>query len=551
MNRVSGGTGIVTKYIFVTGGVVSSIGKGITTASLGRLLRNRGFTVAPMKLDPYINVDAGTMSPHQHGEVFVTDDGAETDLDLGHYERFMDVNCTAGSSLTTGKVYSAVISAERRGDYLGGTVQVIPHVTNEIKRAIHALAREQEADVLIAEIGGTVGDIESLPFLEAIRQMRTDVGHENTMFVHVTLIPTVGPWQEVKTKPTQHSVYKLREIGIAPDVLVCRSEVAIPADVREKISLFCGVPPNAVIESTTVPTIYEVPLTYEEAGLGDFVVDRLRLEKRDANLAQWEQLVETLKNPRRSCTIGVVGKYTSNGDAYKSIAEALTHAGIPNDSEVKIRWIESDNLENGQSPESFLEGIDGLVVGPGFGGRGIEGKIEAIKYARESGLPFFGICLGLQTAVIEFARNVCGLAEANSEEMMENPPYPVIHLLPEQKHVTEKGASMRLGSYPCNVVHGTLAEQLYGQNRIEERHRHRYEVNNDFREKLQHHGMVISGVSPDYRLIEMIEVPAHPFFVATQAHPEFKSRPNRPHPLFQGLVKAAVERKANLAASVL
>ena len=551
MNRVSGGTGIVTKYIFVTGGVVSSIGKGITTASLGRLLRNRGFTVAPMKLDPYINVDAGTMSPHQHGEVFVTDDGAETDLDLGHYERFMDVNCTAGSSLTTGKVYSAVISAERRGDYLGGTVQVIPHVTNEIKRAIHALAREQEADVLIAEIGGTVGDIESLPFLEAIRQMRTDVGHENTMFVHVTLIPTVGPWQEVKTKPTQHSVYKLREIGIAPDVLVCRSEVAIPADVREKISLFCGVPPNAVIESTTVPTIYEVPLTYEEAGLGDFVVDRLRLEKRDANLAQWEQLVETLKKPRRSCTIGVVGKYTSNGDAYKSIAEALTHAGIPNDSEVKIRWIESDNLENGQSPESFLEGIDGLVVGPGFGGRGIEGKIEAIKYARESGLPFFGICLGLQTAVIEFARNVCGLAEANSEEMMENPPYPVIHLLPEQKHVTEKGASMRLGSYPCNVVHGTLAEQLYGQNRIEERHRHRYEVNNDFREKLQHHGMVISGVSPDYRLIEMIEVPAHPFFVATQAHPEFKSRPNRPHPLFQGLVKAAVERKANLAASVL
>ncbi len=541
----------MTKYIFVTGGVVSSIGKGITTASLGRLLRNRGFTVAPMKLDPYINVDAGTMSPHQHGEVFVTDDGAETDLDLGHYERFMDVNCTAGSSLTTGKVYSAVISAERRGDYLGGTVQVIPHVTNEIKRAIHALAREQEADVLIAEIGGTVGDIESLPFLEAIRQMRTDVGHENSMFVHVTLIPTVGPWQEVKTKPTQHSVYKLREIGIAPDVLVCRSDVPLPADVREKISLFCGVPPNAVIESTTVETIYEVPLTYEEAGLGDFVVDRLKLEKRDANLAQWKQLVDTLKNPRRTCTIGVVGKYTSNGDAYKSIAEALTHAGIPNDSEVKIRWIESDNLENGNPPELSLEGIDGLVVGPGFGGRGIEGKIEAIRYARETGLPFFGICLGLQTAVIEFARNVCGLTDANSEEMLENPPYPVIHLLPEQKHVTEKGASMRLGSYPCNVVHGTLAEELYKQNRIEERHRHRYEVNNDFREKLQHHGMVISGVSPDYRLIEMIEVPTHPFFVATQAHPEFKSRPNRPHPLFQGLVKAAVERKANLATSVL
>ncbi len=541
----------MTKYIFVTGGVVSSIGKGIATASLGRLLRNRGFTVAPMKLDPYINVDAGTMSPHQHGEVFVTDDGAETDLDLGHYERFMDVNCTAGSSLTTGKVYSAVISAERRGDYLGGTVQVIPHVTNEIKRAIHALAKEQEADVLIAEIGGTVGDIESLPFLEAIRQMRTDVGHENTMFVHVTLIPTVGPWQEVKTKPTQHSVYKLREIGIAPDVLVCRTDVSLPSDVREKISLFCGVPPQAVIESTTVSTIYEVPLTYEEAGLGDFVVDRLKLEKRDANLVQWKQLVDTLKNPKRSCTIGVVGKYTTNGDAYKSIAEALTHAGISNDSHVHIRWIESDNLENGTPPESFLQDLDGLVVGPGFGGRGIEGKIEAIRYAREEKLPFFGICLGLQTAVIEFARNVCGLEGANSEEMVEKPPYPVIHLLPEQKEVKEKGASMRLGAYPCNIVHGTLAEKLYGGQRIEERHRHRYEVNNDFREMLQNHGMIISGVSPDYRLVEMIEVGDHPFFVATQAHPEFKSRPNRPHPLFEGLVKAAVERKANLVSSVL
>jgi len=541
----------VTKYIFVTGGVVSSIGKGITTASLGRLLRNRGFTVAPMKLDPYINVDAGTMSPHQHGEVFVTDDGAETDLDLGHYERFMDVNCTAGSSLTTGKVYSAVISAERRGDYLGGTVQVIPHVTNEIKRAIHALAREQEADVLIAEIGGTVGDIESLPFLEAIRQMRTDVGHENTMYVHVTLIPTVGPWQEVKTKPTQHSVYKLREIGIAPDVLVCRSEVPLPNEVREKISLFCGVPPQAVIESTNVPTIYEVPLTYEAAGLGDFVAARLNLEKRDANLNQWSQLVDTLKNPRRECTIAVVGKYTSNGDAYKSIAEALTHAGIPNDSHVDIRWIESDSLENGKPAAEFLEGVDGLVVGPGFGNRGIEGKIAAIRYAREKELPFLGICLGLQMAVVEFARNVCGLEGANSEEMIEHPPYPVIHLLPEQKHVTEKGASMRLGAYPCNVVHGTIAEKVYGQNRIEERHRHRYEVNNDFREKLQHHGMVISGVSPDYRLIEMIEVPAHPYFVATQAHPEFKSRPNRPHPLFEGLVQASLARKAEIAASLL
>lgn len=536
----------MTKYIFVTGGVVSSIGKGITTASLGRLLRNRGFTVAPLKLDPYINVDAGTMNPYQHGEVFVTEDGAETDLDLGHYERFMDVNCSAGSSLTTGKVYSSVIAAERRGDYLGATVQVIPHVTNQIKAGIVSLAREQEADVVIAEIGGTVGDIESLPFLEAIRQMRTDVGIENTLYVHVTLVPTVGPWGEVKTKPTQHSVERLRGIGITPDVLVCRSDVPLPHDVREKISLFCGVAPQAVIESKTVPTIYEVPLTYEEAGLGELVVKRLGLEPRQVNLAEWERLVETLKNPRHSVKIAVVGKYTSNGDAYKSINEALIHAGIPNDSDVELKWIESDSLEHGRPPQEFLDDVDALVVAPGFGGRGIEGKIEAIRYARDTGLPFLGVCLGLQMAVIEFARNVCGLVGANSEEMVENPPYPVIHLLPEQKHVVDKGATMRLGTYDCNLVNGTLAHSLYGSNRITERHRHRYEVNNDFREKLQENGMVISGVSPDYRLVEMIEVPAHPFFIATQAHPEFKSRPNRPHPLFEGLVKAAVQRKASV-----
>ncbi len=537
----------MAKYIFVTGGVVSSIGKGITTASLGRLLRNRGYTVAPMKLDPYINVDAGTMNPYQHGEVFVTDDGAETDLDLGHYERFMDVNCSSGSSLTTGKVYSSVIAAERRGDYLGGTVQVIPHVTNEIKHRITTVAREQEADVVIAEIGGTVGDIESLPFMEAIRQMRTDAGIENTLYVHVTLVPTVGPWGEVKTKPTQHSVERLRAIGIAPDALVCRSEVPLPHEVREKISLFCGVPPRAVIESRTVETIYEVPLAYEEAGLGDFVVERLRLEPRSSNAPEWADLVETLKNPRRSCRIAVVGKYTSNGDAYKSIAEALTHAGIPNDAEVEIQWIESDSLETGMAPEETLRDIDGLVVAPGFGARGIEGKIAAIRHSRETGLPFLGICLGLQMAVIEFARNVCGLGGANSEEMIENPPYPVIHLLPEQKAISDKGATMRLGSYPCNLAHGSLAARLYGTTRIEERHRHRYEVNNDFREKLQEHGMVISGVSPDYRLVEMIEVENHPFFVGTQAHPEFKSRPNRPHPLFTGLVKAAVEHRARIA----
>ena len=530
---------LLAKFIFVTGGVVSSIGKGITTASLGRLLRNRGYTVAPVKLDPYINVDAGTMNPFQHGEVFVTEDGAETDLDLGHYERFMDVECSDASSITTGKVYRAVIDAERRGDYLGGTVQVIPHVTNEIKNRLKAI----DADVVIAEIGGTVGDIESLPFLEAIRQMRGDVGITDTLYVHVTLIPTVGPWQEVKTKPTQHSVQQLRQIGIAPDVLVCRSEVALEADQIEKISLFCGVPPQAVVESRTVDTIYQVPLEYEAAGLGEYVCGRLGLEKRDPDSAEWISLVDTLKNPDQRVTVAVVGKYTSNGDSYKSIAEALVHAGIPNRTGVDIRWIESDLLEKTDDPASLLVGVDALLVAPGFGGRGIEGKIEAIRHARETGLPFFGICLGLQMAVIEYARNVVGLEGANSEEMDPRANHPVIHLLPEQRDVVDKGATMRLGTYPCNLVHGSIAAGLYGGTRIEERHRHRFEVNNDYRERLQEAGMVISGVSPDYRLVETVEIPGHPFFVATQAHPEFKSRPNRPHPLFSGLVAAAVAGK--------
>jgi CTP synthase len=534
----------LAKFIFVTGGVVSSIGKGITTASLGRLLRNRGYTVAPVKLDPYINVDAGTMNPFQHGEVFVTEDGAETDLDLGHYERFMDVDCTEASSITTGKVYRAVIEAERRGDYLGGTVQVIPHVTNEIKRRL----MEIDADVVIAEIGGTVGDIESLPFLEAIRQMRGDVGAENTLYVHVTLIPTVGPWQEVKTKPTQHSVQQLRQIGIAPDVLVCRSEVEMDDDVRNKISLFCGVPPQAVVQSKTVATIYEVPLTYEEAGLGDYVARKLGLQERPVDMQEWESLVHTLKNPDSRVTVAVVGKYTSNGDSYKSIAEALVHAGIPNRTGVDIKWIESDLLEKTDDPASLLDGADALLVAPGFGGRGIEGKIEAIRHAREGGLPFLGICLGLQMAVIEYARNVVGLQGANSEEMDPNAVHPVIHLLPEQKDVVDKGATMRLGAYPCNLVHGSQAAELYGGTRIEERHRHRFEVNNDYRERLQAAGMVISGVSPDYRLVETVEVPNHPFFVATQAHPEFKSRPNRPHPLFSGLVAAALAGKKGAVA---
>lgn len=541
----------MTKYIFVTGGVVSSIGKGIATASIGRLLRNRGYTVAPVKLDPYINVDAGTMNPFQHGEVFVTEDGAETDLDLGHYERFMDVSCSHGSSVTTGKVYRNVIEAERRGDYLGGTVQVIPHVTNEIKRLIVDLGKQQEADVVIAEVGGTVGDIESLPFLEAIRQMKKDAGADNVLYVHVSFVPTVGPWHEVKTKPTQHSVIKLREIGISPDVLVCRSEVPLGEDVKEKISLFCDVPVNAVIESLNAATIYEVPLNYEELGLGAYLSEKLKLEPREANLSEWSKLVDVLKHPRERCKIAVVGKYTGNGDAYKSIAEALVHAGIPNHAKVDIEWIESDTLETGIPPAELLKGCDGLIVAPGFGSRGIEGKIEAVRWARETGLPFFGICLGMQMAVIEFARNVCGLEGANSEEMNPSAPFPVVHLLPEQKDVKDKGATMRLGSYPCNLVNGTVAHHLYGGTRITERHRHRYEVNNDFREKLSEHGMVISGVSPDYRLVEMVEIPGHPFFVATQAHPEFKSRPNRPHPLFTGLVAAALARRQAPSAAVV
>ena len=534
----------MTKYIFVTGGVVSSIGKGITTASLGRLLRNRGYAVAPVKLDPYINVDAGTMNPFQHGEVFVTEDGAETDLDLGHYERFMDVACTSGSSITTGKVYRQVIEAERRGDYLGATVQVIPHVTNAIKAGIVTIGKELHADVVIAEIGGTVGDIESLPFLEAIRQMRKDVGPENVMYFHVTLVPTVCPWSEIKTKPTQHSVIKLREIGISPDVLICRTDVPMGDDVKEKISLFCDVPARAVIESMNAETIYEVPLSMEAMGLGDLVLERLALEPRRADLAAWDSLVDALKHPKSQCTVAVVGKYTSNGDAYKSIAEALVHGGIPSECKVDVRWIESDSLENGRPPEEFLAGVDALVVAPGFGGRGIEGKVRAIRYARENGLPFLGICLGLQMAVIEFARHVCGFEGANSEEIVENGPHPVIHLLPEQRDVTDKGASMRLGSWPCNLTPGTLAHRLYQDTRITERHRHRYEVNNDYREKLIERGMIVSGVSPDYRLVEMIELPGHPFFIATQAHPEFKSRPNRPHPLFAGLVRAALAHQA-------
>lgn len=535
-----------TKYIFVTGGVVSSIGKGIASASLGRLLRNRGFAVTVSKLDPYINVDAGTMNPYQHGEVFVTDDGAETDLDLGHYERFIDINLTRDSTVTTGGVYSTVISKERRGDYLGATVQMIPHITNEIKERVIALGKHSKADVVIAEIGGTVGDIEGLPFLEAIRQLRKDVGPENVLYVHVTLIPYVGPWGEVKTKPTQHSVIKLREIGIQPDVLICRTKLAIDDDMKEKISLFCDVQKDAVIEARDTETIYEIPIIFEQEGLAELVVRRLHLRDGESNLAEWSDLVRRVKQPAHVVRIAVVGKYTQNGDAYISIQEALKHGGIASDARVEIEWIESDSLEEtGLVFAERFANIDALVVAPGFGERGVEGKIKAIQYARENGLPFFGICYGLQMAVIEFARNGCGLVGANTEEVAPDSPHPVVHILPEQKHVTEKGASMRLGSYPCRLTQRTMAAELYGRDLIEERHRHRYEVNNEYREQLSKAGMVFSGVSPDYRLVEIVELPkkVHPYFIATQFHPEFKSRPNRAHPLFAGLVAAALAHK--------
>jgi CTP synthase len=539
-----------TKYIFVTGGVVSSIGKGITTASLGRLLRNRGFGVTMTKLDPYINVDAGTMNPYQHGEVFVTDDGAETDLDLGHYERFVDINLTRDSTVTTGGVYSTVIAKERRGDYLGGTVQMIPHITNEIKERVLGLGKKSGADVVIAEIGGTVGDIEGLPFLEAIRQLRKDVGHENVLYIHVTLIPYVGPWGEVKTKPTQHSVIKLREIGIQPDVLICRTKLDIDDDMKEKISLFCDVDKEAVIEAKDSETIYEIPMVFEQEGLAELVVKRLGLPGGAANMAEWHDLVRRVKQPKHEVNIAVVGKYTGNGDAYISIAEALKHGGIKSDARVNIEWIESDSLEEAglDMAERFAH-TDGLIVAPGFGERGVEGKIEAIRYARENGLPFFGICYGLQMAVIEFARHACGLDGANTEEVNPHTPHPVVHILPEQKHVTEKGASMRLGAYPCRLTQNSVAAHLYGDGTISERHRHRYEVNNEYREQMSKAGMVFSGVSPDYRLVEIIELPetVHPYFIATQFHPEFKSRPNRAHPLFAGLIAAALTRRQGMA----
>ncbi|MBP6965709.1 MAG: CTP synthase [Armatimonadetes bacterium] len=532
----------MTKFIFVTGGVVSSIGKGITAASLGRLLKNRGFKVTMQKLDPYINVDAGTMNPFQHGEVFVTNDGAETDLDLGHYERFVDVELTRESNVTTGTIYGAVIEKERRGDYLGGTVQVIPHITDEIKLRIRRCAADASADVAVVEIGGTVGDIEGLPFLEAIRQFKKDVGAENVLYIHVTLIPFVGPWGEVKTKPTQHSVIKLREIGIHPDILVCRSKLPLSDDMKEKISLFCDVEKEAVIEALDTECIYDIPLKFESLGMAELVVQRLRLEDGHPDLSEWESIVDMIKKPKRKTTVAVVGKYVANGDAYISIGEAVKHGGVANNAGINIKWIDSEDIEE-QGPDALLGDANGIIVAGGFGGRGVEGKIAAVKYAREKQIPFLGLCYGLQMAVIEYARHVCGLDCANTEEVCPDGPHSVIHLLPEQEGVRAKGGTMRLGVYPCRITEGTLAWKLYADELVYERHRHRFEVNNAYREQLSGAGLTFSGLSPDNRLVEVIEIADHPYFIATQFHPEFKSRPNRAHPLFAGLVKSALQCK--------
>ena len=529
---------MATKYIFVTGGVVSSLGKGITAASLGCLLKCRGLKVTTQKLDPYINFDPGTMSPYQHGEVFVTDDGAETDLDLGHYERFIDINLNRNSNITTGKIYWSVINKERKGDFLGGTVQVIPHITNEIKARIKRAAGQEEVDVIIAEIGGTVGDIESLPFLEAIRQMKNDVGRENVIYIHVTLIPYLAKTGELKTKPTQHSVKELRSIGIQPDIIVCRTEKSLSQEIKDKIALFCDISPEAVIENIDVESIYEIPLLMHQEGLDAIVVKKLGLPETKCDLSEWQALVERIKNLKEQVTIGLVGKYVSLRDAYMSVAESLYHGGFENNCEVNIRWISAEDVEE-KGAEHMLTGLDGILVPGGFGDRGIEGKIEAIRYARENKIPFFGICLGMHCAIIEYARNVCGWQDANSTEFNPHTSHPVIALLPEQEEVENLGGTMRLGQYPCRLQEGSFSRNAYGQELIYERHRHRYELNNEFRRRLEEAGILMSGISPDGRLVEIIELPDHPWFVGTQFHPEFKSRPNRAHPLFRDFIAAA------------
>jgi CTP synthase len=530
------------KYIFVTGGVVSSLGKGIAAASLGRLLVERGFRVTMMKLDPYLNVDPGTMSPFQHGEVFVTDDGAETDLDLGHYERFLDRPLSQANNITTGRIYSNVITKERRGEYLGSTVQVIPHITDEIKNAVKRIAPGN--DVVLVEIGGTVGDIESLPFLEAIRQFRREVGKENAIFVHLTLVPYIAAAGEVKTKPTQHSVRELMEIGIQPDFLICRSEKPLQDDVKRKIALFCNVDFGAVIESPDVPTIYQIPLVFEQQGFADRVMERLRLSAPTPDLSAWRTMVQRITNPREKVRICVVGKYTDYVDSYKSVQEALIHGGIANDVGVELAWTSSDLFTGAEKAREILSQYHGLLVPGGFGVRGVEGMVEAIRAAREMQLPFFGICLGMQVAIIEFSRHVLGLDDSHSSEFAPECGNPVISLMDSQREVTDKGGTMRLGAYPCRLQRGSRAAEIYGQPEVSERHRHRYEVSNRYRERFIEQGMRLSGLSPDDSLVEMIELPAHPWFVGCQFHPELQSRPLRPHPLFAGFIAAAHARRA-------
>lgn len=536
----------MTKYIFVTGGVVSSLGKGITAASLGRLLKNRGYKVTIQKFDPYINIDPGTMSPYQHGEVFVTDDGAETDLDLGHYERFVDENLSKASNVTTGKVYQSVINKERKGEYLGSTIQVIPHITNEIKERVMRVGKADNADIVITEIGGTVGDIESLPFLEAIRQVRKDLPNKNdVIYIHVTLVPYISAAEELKTKPTQHSVKELRSIGIQPDIIVCRTVKELSENMKKKIALFCDVEPDAVINNLTADSIYDVPLLMEQEGLDHIALKKLGLADRPVDLSDWKDMVARIHNAKGVTRIALVGKYVKLHDAYLSVVEALSHAGYAYGTKIDIRWVNSEEIEENKPDLSeVFKDIDGIIVPGGFGYRGIEGKIDAIRYARENKIPFLGLCLGMQCAVIEFARNVCAMKKANSSEFIPDTPYPVIDLMSDQEDVTEKGGTMRLGIYPCKLKDGTRARTLYDNKEIiYERHRHRYEVSNELRPILEKAGLIISGTSPDGRLVEIIELKDHPYFEATQAHPEFKSRPNRPHPLFLGFIEAALKER--------
>ena len=528
-------TGTDTKYVFVTGGVVSSIGKGTSAAALGMLLKSRGYRVVLQKFDPYINVDPGTMNPYQHGEVFVTEDGAETDLDLGHYERFLDENLGKLSNVTTGSVYWEVINRERRGDYLGATVQVIPHITNEIKNRIGRLGRDK--DIVITEIGGTVGDIESLPFLEAIRQFRNDVGRSNVLYVHVSYVPYIEAAGELKSKPTQHSVQRLREIGISPDVLICRADRPIDEDVRQKISLFSDTELDSVIPAENAPTLYSIPLTLHEGRLDELVLEKLGLPTPSPDLAEWRALVDRMLSAEEYVRIAIVGKYVKLQDAYLSVVEALGHAGGAHGVKVELDWVDAEDLTDQTTAEDRLKGANGILVLPGFGNRGIEGKIEAARYARETGIPYLGLCLGMQTAVVEFARHAVGLEKANSTEFDEDTPHPVIAIMPDQVGVP-LGGTMRLGRYPCRISPGTLADSVYGEELVFERHRHRYEVNNGYRDALSQAGMVFSGTSPDGRLVEMAELKGHPFFIGSQFHPEFKSRPLRPHPLFRGFVEA-------------